>query len=360
MGIQFAYWAPLESNGLLATKEHNRTHYSFEANVKYAAIAEKAGFSHALLPTRFVASSDSDEQFESLTVAAALAGRTEKITLIAAVNSGLWPPAIVAKILTTIDHISHGRAGVNIVSGWLKGEYTALGEPWLEHDERYRRSEEFIRVLRELWTADKATFRGDFYRLNQAEFKPEPVQKPGPAIFQGGNSKAAKKMAGRVSDYYFMNGNTIEGLKKQIDEVREYAAEENRSVKFGVNAQVIVRDTEEEAKQTLREIIEHADVETVEAFREQVKQAGRSTADKDGMWANSSFEDLIQFNDGFKTGLIGTPEQIADKIIELKKIGIDLVLTGFQHYENELEYFGNKVIPLVREKEAEQLDYHSV
>lgn len=69
------------------------------------------------------------------------------------------------------------------------------------------------------------------------------------------------------------------------------------------------------------------------------------------MWANSSLEDLVQYNDGFKTGLIGTPEQVADRIIELKKIGVDLVLVGFLHYETDLEAFGEDVIPLVREKE---------
>lgn len=285
-------------------------------------------------------------------MAAALAGKTEKINLIAAVASGLWPPAIVAKIVTTIDHISNGRAAINVVSGWLKSEYIALGQPWLEHDERYRRSEEFIQVLHELWTKEKALFKGDFYQINNAEFRPYPIQKTGPTIFQGGNSKAARKMAGTFSDYYLMNGNTLEGLKEQIEEVRSYAAEAKRTIKFGVNAQIIVRDTEDKAKDVLQEIIQNADVKVVEAFRDEVKQAGQSTADKEGMWSQSSFEDLIQFNDGFKTGLIGTPEQVADRIIKLKEIGIDLILTGFLHFDEELEQFGQQVITLVREKEG--------
>lgn len=175
MGIQFGYWAPLENSGLLATNLPSKTSCSFEANIRYATIAEKKGFDYVLLPTRFVASSDSGEQWESLTMAAALAGKTERINLIAAVASGLWSPAIVAKILTTIDHISNGRASINIVSGWLKSEYLALGQPWLEHDERYRRSEEFIQVLREVWTKEKASFKGNFYQLYEAEFKPHPI-----------------------------------------------------------------------------------------------------------------------------------------------------------------------------------------
>ena len=84
-----------------------------------------------------------------------------------------------------------------------------------------------------------------------------------------------------------------------------------------------------------------------------MQQAGASTHDKKGMWADSSFEDLVQYNDGFRTQLIGTREQVADRIIEYKKIGVDLILTGFLHFQEELEAFGKTVIPIVREKEAE-------
>lgn len=96
-----------------------------------------------------------------------------------------------------------------------------------------------------------------------------------------------------------------------------------------------------------------ADAEAVEGFRKSVQQAGASTHDKKGMWADSSFEDLVQYDDGFRTQLIGTPEQVADRIIEYKKIGVDLILIGFLHFQEELEAFGKSVIPIVREKEAE-------
>lgn len=356
MSIAFGYWAPLENNGLLATRLPGRTSCSFEANVRYARTAEDSGYDYTLLPTRFVASSDSTEQWEALSIAAALAVKTERIGLIAAVASGLWPPAIVAKTLTTIDHLSGGRAAINVVSGWLKDEYLALGQPWLDHDERYRRSEEFIDVLRELWTAERAEYSGDFYRLRQAEFQPKPLQRPGPLVFQGGNSPAARRMAGRVSDYYLMNGNAPAELKRQIDEVRRYAALQGRSLRFGVNAFAIVRDTEEEAGETLRAIIAHADMDALEQFRRQTRHAGAAAPEGQGMWADSSLEDLVQFNDGFKTGLIGTPGQVADRILELQEAGVDLVLTGFLHYDEELEAFGRTVIPLVRDGERRERD----
>jgi len=123
--------------------------------------------------------------------------------------------------------------------------------------------------------------------------------------------------------------------------------------RFGLNGFVIVRDTESEAKETLREIIAKAHVEAVEGFGAAVRQAGQSTADKKGMWADSAFEDLVQYNDGFRTKLIGTAEQVASRIVEYRKLGVDLILTGFLHYHEEVERFGREVLPIVRELEVQ-------
>lgn len=350
MSLKFAYWVPNVSGGLVISKIPQKTGWSFEDNAKYAQLAEEAGFEFALLQTRFIASYGAENQLEAIALASALATVTKKLKLISAVLPGLWHPGAVAKAISTIDQISHGRAAINIVSGWFKGEFHGFGEAWLDHDERYRRSEEFITVLRELWTQESINFRGDFYRINDAPHKPKPYVVP--PIFQGGNSSAARRMAAKVSDWYFMNGNTLEGFRAQIEDVRSQAAGYGRKLKYGANAFIIVRDTEEEAKQVLRDIISYADPEAVEGFRSQVQFAGKASPEREGMWANSNFDDLVQYNDGFKTGLIGTPEQVADRIIELKKIGVDLILAGFLHYEEDIQAFGEKVLPLVRAKEA--------
>lgn len=350
MSLKFAYWVPNVSGGLVISKIPQKTGWSFDDNARYAQIAEEVGFEFALLQTRFIASYGAENQLEAITLASALATVTKKINLIAAVLPGLWHPGTVAKMLSTIDQISHGRAAINVVSGWFKGEFHGYGEPWLDHDERYRRSEEFITVMRELWQQEETNFRGDFYRINGAPLKPKPISVP--PVFQGGNSAAARQMASRVSDWYFMNGNTLDGFKAQIDEVKGLAAANNRTLQFGANAFVIIRDTEEEARQVLRDIIASSDPEAVEGFRSQVQFAGKASPEREGMWANSDYQDLVQYNDGFKTGLIGTPEGVSDRIIELKRIGVDLILTGFLHYDEDIRAFGEKVIPLVRQKEA--------
>jgi len=350
--LQFAYWAPNVSGGLVISDLPQQTGWSFEDNKRYAQIAEQAGFDYVLLQTRFFASYGAKYQLEAASLASALAATTEKINIITAVLPGLWHPGVIAKLIATIDHISKGRASVNIVSGWFKGEFNGYGEAWLDHDERYRRSEEFIDVLKKLWTKEAADYRGDFYRLNAAPLEPKPINQP--KVFQGGNSKAAKEMAGRVSDVYFMNGGTLEQIQAQIKEVRSLReANGKEPIQFGVNGFVIVRDREEEAKQVLSDIVNNANGAAVEGFKDAVKAAGSSSPEGQGMWSDSKYEDLVQYNDGFKTGLIGTAEQVADRIIELKKIGVDIILTGFLHYGEELRAFGENVLPLVREKEAE-------
>ncbi len=353
MDTRFAYWVPNISGGLVVSKVAQRTDWSFDYNAWLAQTAEENGFDYALSQARFFASYGAENQLEALTLTSALASVTQKLTLISAIHPGLWHPGVIAKAVATIDQISKGRAAINVVSGWFKGEFIGYGEPWLDHDERYRRSEEFIRVLKGLWTEDEFTFKGDFYRINGAPLKPKPVQRPHPPIFQGGNSKAARGMAARVSDWYFMNGASVEAVAEQIREIRALAVSNGRDpndIRFGLNGFVICRPSEEEAHAALREIIDNADREAVEGFASQVKHAGQATAEKQGMWAESSFEDLVQYNDGFKTRLFGTPEQIAARIAEYEAVGVDLVLCGFLHYTDELPDFGKRVIPLVRDR----------
>ncbi|WP_229007827.1 dimethylsulfone monooxygenase SfnG [Methylophilus sp. Leaf408] len=353
--IKFAYWVPNVSGGLVVSNIEQRTSWDIDYNRKLAQIAEKAGFEYALSQIRFTAGYGAEFQHESVSFSHALLAATTKLKVIAAILPGPWNPVLAAKQLATIDLLTEGRVAVNIVSGWFRGEFTAIGEHWLDHDERYRRSKEFIEALKGIWTQDNFTYRGDFYRFSNYTLKPKPLQQPHPEIFQGGSSRAARDNAASVSDWYFTNGNTVEGIKAQVDDIRAKAAANNHSVKVGVNAFVIARDTEEEARAVLKEIIDKANPEAVNAFGHEVKNAGAASPEKEGNWAKSTFEDLVQYNDGFKTNLIGTPQQIAERIVELKAVGVDLILSGFLHFQEEVAYFGEKVLPLVRDLEAKKL-----
>ena len=354
--IVFAYWVPNVSGGLVVSDIEQRTDWSYDYNVRLAQTAEKAGFDYALTQIRFTAGYNAENQHESVSFSHGILAKTERLKVIAAILPGPWKPALAAKQLATIDHLTNGRIAINVVSGWFRGEFDAIGEEWPEHDERYARSEEFIRSLKGVWTQNNFSFDGKYYQFKDYTLSPKPLQKPHIEIFQGGSSRAARDMASRVSDWYFTNGNTPEELKKQIDDIREKAKANNHSVKIGVNAFVIARDTEEDAQAVLREIVAKANVQAVKSFGEATREAGAASKEGAGNWATSTFEDLVQYNDGFRTNLIGTPKQIAERIIELKKVGVDLVLSGFLHFIEEVEYFGEKVLPLVRKLEAQQAE----
>jgi dimethylsulfone monooxygenase len=365
--VKFAYWVPNVSGGLVTSDIEQRTDWNYEYNAKLAQTAENNGFEYALSQVRYEASYGAEYQHESTSFSLALLLATRKLKVIAAStpacgNRPCWPSSAPPH------HLSNGRFAVNVVSGWFKDEFTHLGEPWLEHDERYRRSAEFLQVLRKIWTEDDVDFRGDFYRIHDFTLKPKPLntpERPNPEIFQGGNSAAARRNGGYYSDWYFSNGKDFDGVTEQLVEVRDHARAAGRAgnptgagreVRFGLNGFIIARDSEKEAKEVLKEIIDKANRPAVEGFHSAVQQAGNSTSDKRGMWADSTFEDLVQYNDGFRTQLIGTPEQIAERVAAYRKRGVDLILGGFLHFQEEIEYFGSRVLPLVREIEDSEED----
>ncbi|MFN9547112.1 MAG: dimethylsulfone monooxygenase SfnG [Cyanobacteriota bacterium] len=354
--IRFAYWVPNVSGGLVISTIEQRTGWDFEYNIKLAQTAERSGFDYALSQIRFTAGYGADNQHEPVIFSTALLQATERLNLIVAVLPGPWHPAVLAKQIATLDHLSQGRVSVNIVSGWFSGEFRSIGQPWLDHDERYLRSAEFIQAIKGIWTEEAFTFHGRYYYFDNYTLKPKPIQKPHPTIFQGGSSRAARDNASKLSDVYFTNGNTLEGLKEQIDDIQAKARANGHRVRIGVNAFIIARDSEAEAREVLAEIIDKANPAAVKGFADEIINAGLSSPERQGNWAKSTFEDLVQYNDGFRTDLIGTPEQIAQRIIELKKIGVDIVLAGFLHFQEEIEYFGKRILPLLRDLETQNQD----
>jgi FMNH2-dependent dimethyl sulfone monooxygenase len=354
--MKFAHWVPNLSGGLVVSKVPQRTDWSLDYNVKLVKIAEEAGFDYALTQVRFKGSYGAEYQHDSLMFSAALLANTDRLGIVTAILPGMFHPGVLAKHGATADQIFNGRWAVHIASGWFRDEYDMLGVPWLEHDERYARSREFVDILRGAWSTDDFHYDGKYWQIKGYSLKPKPLaipDRPMPEVFQGGNSLAAQRMAAAVADWYFMNGNTPEGHKEQIDYITKLAFDNGRKVKFGVNAFVIARETEEEARTEYERIIAAADAPAVERFKEAIVEAGQSTKERKGMWVDSTERDLVQYNDGFKTNLIGTPEQIALRIHELQKIGVDLILCGFLHFHEETRFFGERIIPLVREMEAD-------
>ena len=260
--LKFAYWVPNVSGGLVISSIEQRTDWGLDYNVELARTAERVGFEYALSQVRYASSYGAAQQHESTSISLALLLATEKLKVISAIHPGIWHPAVLAKFINTADQFSHGRAAVNVVSGWFKDEYIDLGLEWLEHDERYERAAEFIQILRGLWTQEKFSFHGKYYDITDFTLRPFPHEVPGrahPDIFQGGNSTAARFNGGAYADWYFSNGKDFDGFTEQYDDVTRIAAEHGRRTRFGLTGFVIQRDSRAEAEVQLREIIAHAD-----------------------------------------------------------------------------------------------------
>ncbi|KAL8857155.1 MAG: hypothetical protein Q9178_006331 [Gyalolechia marmorata] len=240
--------------------------------------------------------------------------------------SGPWNPAVAAKQIAGIEDYSNGRIATNVVSGWFKQEFTSIGQLWLKHAERYSRSREFIACLKGIWTEDQYTFKGNFYQFHDYPLKPKSSPK------QVGHGRKSSK----------------EGIPDPKH--RGWMHRREGQVKLAVNVFIITRKNDEETIRMLQEIQGKASNEAVDAFGDAVKNAGASTANKTVMWADSKSDDLVQYNGRFKTKLIGTPEQIADRTLLIKSLGLDILWVAFLHYKDDIRHIaennltGNAVI----------------
>ena len=263
--------------------------------------------------------------------------------------------ALAAKKIATISHLTSGRVAVNIVSGWFRGEFTAIGEPWLDHDERYRRSEEFIRALRGIWTEDTFTFGGDFYRFRDYSLRPKPIEPPSGDLPRRLSSRAARDMASG-----FPTGISPTATRRTRSGSRSTTSGQRptRTI-IRCDRRQCFRDCPRTASSrrsaVLDEIIAKANPDAVHGFaapgqecqaklHRRVRGTGRNRASKTS----------VQYNDGFRSNLIGTPEQIAERILRLKDAGASLILLGFLHFQEEVEFFGTHVIPRVRALKADR------
>ncbi len=342
--MKFLTWGANISGGFLRSTIEQELRNDIDYNIELAKLADQLGVHGMLFPIRYVGriggNNGADGQLDPLTTVTAVATQTSRLHLLAAVLPGFIHPVTLAKIGATIDVISKGRFHINLVSGWFKAEQEAFGIEWIDHRERYRRSDEYLQVVKGLWTQDAFTFKGDFYQIENGTLNPKPVQQPYPAIYQGGNSAQSQQVAASNSDVYFMNGAPIEELVPQIEAVKKLAAEENRTLQYAVVAYVIARPTEEEAIAEYEAILASADEQAIAQFK--------ASKETQGMWKNAkTVSDFVANNEGFRTGLIGSYEQVAEKLRALQDIGIDQVLLAFRKPLEELPQFFEQVEPKV-------------
>ncbi|CAN5442985.1 FMNH2-dependent alkanesulfonate monooxygenase [soil metagenome] len=322
-----------------------------------ARAADTLGYEGVLLPT--------GRSCEDPWVAAsALQALTQRLKFLVAVRPGLMTPTLAARMAATFDRLSGGRLLVNLVTGGDQGELEGDGV-FLNHAQRYEQSEEFIRIWRQVLsashTAEGVDYIGDHLSVKGAKVLFPPIQAPYPPLWFGGSSAAAQVLAAEQVDTYLTWGEPPAAVAQKVSEVRELAARQGRAMKFGIRLHVIVRETEGDAWAAADELISEVDDATVERAR-----AAFGKMDSEGQRRMSELHSHITKRDraslevspnlwagvglvrgGAGTALVGSAEQVAERIREYEAIGIDtFIMSGYPHLE-EAYRFAELVFPLV-------------
>jgi FMNH2-dependent dimethyl sulfone monooxygenase len=281
-----------------------------------AARFERLGLDFLLFGQRWWGTGEEIEAStnDSLAMTAMFAGYTDRARLITAVHPGFFLPAAIAKWGATIDNLSGGRWSPNITSGWHEREFPMYGVGFLDHDDRYARSGEFIDVLRGAWEQQQFSYSGDYYRVEELRLEPRPTAPL--TVFQGGQSPAAIEMGAERSDWMFINGGPPDKIAGIIEQARAGARERGRELRFAMWSIPLCRETDAEAEAEAQAMVDELSDEMIAR-----KRAAWSGAE--GMWRSEDPLALIGGNEGYASRLIGSPQTIVERMLEFHRIGVD-------------------------------------
>ncbi|HYW08633.1 MAG TPA: LLM class flavin-dependent oxidoreductase [Longimicrobium sp.] len=337
--MRFGFWLPV-FGGWLRNVDDERMEASWEYARRLAQRAERIGFDLTLvaeLNLNDIKGMDAPS-LDAWSTAAALAAVTERLEIMVAVRPTFHAPALLAKQAANIDGISGGRLSLNVVSSWWATEAKKYGVHFDEHDDRYARTSEWLDVVDGMWREPRFTYEGKYYGVDDAILEPKPVQRPRPTIYAGGESPAAKALIAAKCDAWLTHGDPPETIGAKVADLRERRERlELPPMKFGAAGYAIVRDSEAEVKREVARITE--------------VRAGSAGYANYQDWLNNtqleqrvSLEDYSVSNRGLRSGLTGTPEQVAERIREFERAGLDLLLLQFSPQLEEMERFAEEVI----------------
>ena len=337
--MRYGYWLPV-FGGWLRNVANENMEPTWPYVKRLAQRSEQIGFDLTLLAELNLNDIKGPEapSLDAWSTAAALAAVTERLELMVAVRPTFHNPALLAKAAANIDHISRGRVSLNVVSSWWADEARKYGVHFEQHDDRYARTSEWLDVLNGVWSQDHFSFSGKYYRVEDNVLQPKPVSKPRPTLYAGGESPAAKELIAEKCDAYLMHGDAPERVGEKIADLRERRERRGlQPMKFGVAGYAIVRETEREAQEELRRI---TDVQQSAAGYANYQQWLAGTQ----LEQRVSLEDYSVSNRGLRSGLVGTPEQVAERVAGFETAGADLLLLQFSPQLGEMERFSQSVI----------------
>jgi alkanesulfonate monooxygenase len=348
----------VEFIGMIATREQSETQAARGAvidrdYVRAIALAhEKSGFDRALI-------AQGSQSVDAFLVASYAAAVTDKLGFLLAHRPGFVAPTLAARKLATLDQFSGGRLAVHIITGGADDEMRRDGD-FLSKDERYARTNEYLDIVRRIWTSDTPIDHDEtYYQVQQGFSEVKPLQKPHLPIYFGGASDAALPVAGRHADVYALWGETHAQVRELVARVRAAAAKYGREIKFSLSLRPILADSEEAAWKRAESIRARA--------RELRSRSGLAVADHappnagsqrllaaaaqgerldKRLWTGLA---AVTGGAGNSTSLVGTPEQVADALLDYYDLGITtFLIRGFDPLDDAIDY-GRSLIPLTRE-----------
>ncbi len=337
------------SNGCTITHAETTFEPTYEHSLKISQLADDLGL-ELLVPvgrwkhfggtTKFNA-----DNLEVFTWATAMACSTRNIMVFATAHVPTVHPLFAAKQCATIDNISAGRFGLNIVSGWFRPEIEMFGIEQLEHGERYRLTDEWLTCIKRAWVEQDFDHAGEFFNIKEGFLLPKPIQKPWPVLINAGSSDAGREFSARHVDFNFTSITTVDETQVKIDDVKKRAAAHKRECGVMTYGIVCCRDTEKEAQELYDYIVREGDWEATENIIRMLGIESGSFGD---------VESVRRFGERFIAGwggypLVGTPEQVVDKMQAVHAMGIEGFILSWLDYFEELKYFGERVMPLMRE-----------
>ena len=338
--MRYGYWLPV-FGGWLRNVENEGMEPSWDYVSRLAKRSEEIGYDLTLiaeLNLNNIKGVDAPS-LDAWSTAAALAAVTSKLELMVAVRPTFHNPGLLAKQAANIDHIGKGsRLSLNVVSSWWADEAKKYGVQFEQHEDRYARTTEWLKVVDQLWREDHFSFEGKYYKVEDAVMQPKPVTRPRPMIYAGGESEAAKQMIAAQCDAYVMHGDDPARVKQKIADMSSRRDQLGLPpMRFGVAGYTIVRETEAAARKELERI---TDVKRSAAGYENFQQWLAGTQLDQAL----AFEDYSVSNRGLRSGLVGTAEQVANRVAAFEAAGVDLLLLQCSPQYEEMERFAEAVI----------------
>ena len=346
---------PMQEGAWSPSNAPRSTSWTFDYIARCTTLAEQFGFDLAFGLAQWLGKGGyggemrfREHEVDPIIANAALASLTRSIVLINTVHVlYAWHPLHLAKFGAAMDHISGGRWGINVVTGYKPSEYRMFGLEPIEHDRRYVMADEFTTIMEWLWTADEElSFDGQFWKTERAFLAPKPGQRR-PFLVNAASSAAGLEYAAKHSDLIFITSpagadpaQACEALPAHNARIKGIARQYRREVRTIINPHVICRPTEREARAAYAAILENEDTVAADNFVRTFQSSDTAS------WRGHS---RSQWVIGGNVHLVGTPAQIVEWFVRLHEAGCDGVQVNFFDYLPDLEFFGREVIPLMRE-----------